>query len=237
MKIVITTSTTPILHGITGADLARLMDSEGQLYFLTNPLDEEVRAHLNHSGVRVLELSDLVKKHAIVTPPTFSDIIARAECPHYRQQLEEAYTGKTILITGGEGYIGSALVQALLELPVERVVVYGHGENSIYQLQLQYKDDPRFSYILGDIRDEEKLLRSFDAVKPNVVFHAAAHKHVPILESFPEEAVKTNILGTYKTISAACHSKAERFILISTDKAVNPSSALGMSKRIAEIVL
>ncbi|MGL5254930.1 MAG: polysaccharide biosynthesis protein [Brevinema sp.] len=234
MKIVITASTTPILHGVTGSDLTRLMDSEGHLYFLTNPIEDDVRQYLNHNGVRVLELSDLVKKHAIAMPPSFSDIISREECPKYRQQLEECYTGKTILITGGEGYIGSALVKSLLELSVARVVVYGHGENSISQLLLQYKEDPRFSYILGDIRDEEKLYRSFEAVQPHIVFHAAAHKHVPILESFPEEAVKTNILGTYKTISAACQSKAERFILISTDKAVNPTSALGMSKRIAE---
>ncbi|MGL5722564.1 MAG: polysaccharide biosynthesis protein [Brevinema sp.] len=234
MKIVITASTTPILHGITGADLARLMDSEGHLYFLSNPLDDEVRVHLTNNDVRVLDLSDLVKKHAVATPPNFSDIISRPECPQYRQQLEEAYSDKTILITGGEGYIGSSLVKALLELPVAKVVVYGHGENSIYELVAKYKDDNRFSYILGDIRDEEKLLRSFEMVKPQIVFHAAAHKHVPILESYPEEAVKTNILGTYKTISAACHVKAERFILISTDKAVNPASALGMSKRIAE---
>ncbi|MGL5955968.1 MAG: polysaccharide biosynthesis protein, partial [Brevinema sp.] len=132
------------------------------------------------------------------------------------------------------GFIGSRIVENLINLPVAQVIVYGHGENSAYDLTKKYGTDRRFEFVLGDIRDPQKLIQTMLKYRPSVVFHAAAHKHVPILDSYPEEAIKTNILGTINTIEAATQAGVAHFVLVSTDKAVNPISALGTSKRIAE---
>lgn len=232
MKIVITTGEALNLQGLSDKYFSDTDNSE--VYFVQGNISIKEKNKLQKQGVRVLDLLDLVRKYAVAAPPSFHDIVGREECSSNRKELARFYKDKSVLVTGGEGYIGSALIAALLELPIARLTAFGNGENALYSLITKYRDDSRFRYVLGDIRDEEKLRRSFLEESPQIVFHAAAHKHVPILEAFPEEAVKTNILGTRKLAQTAYECGVERFILISTDKAVNPSSALGASKRIAE---
>ncbi len=163
-----------------------------------------------------------------------SDLLGREEIGFDREQLLPFYKAKTVLVTGGGGSIGSEIVRQLLNLQVERVVAMGHGENSIHTLINEVGKNARFSYVIGDIRDPEKLAFVFKKFQPQVIFHAAAHKHVPLMEEFPDEAVKNNILGTYNVAKAAIQQGVSRFILVSTDKAVNPTSVMGASKRVAE---
>ncbi len=196
--------------------------------------DSNVSSQLVQEGFKIILLSDLIRQASAVTIPNFSDIMNREENPISSVDLTNFYKGKTVFVTGGEGFIGSEIVDNLLRLSIEKVIVYGHGENSASTLCKKYHQDKRFEFILGDIRDKHKLFKSIKNSHPNIVFHAAAHKHVPVLELYPEEAIKTNVIGTVNTIEAAIAASVEHFVLVSTDKAVNPISALGASKRIAE---
>ncbi|MGL4394461.1 MAG: SDR family NAD(P)-dependent oxidoreductase [Brevinema sp.] len=215
-------------------DLSKLTGSETKICFLSQEPESEELQKLQEEGFRILSLSSLIKQSLVVSPPKFSDIVSREEAPSSVPTLSHFYQDQVVFVTGGEGFIGSHLVKHLLDLPVKKVVVYGNGENSAHDLIKDYRTNERFQFILGDIRDEEKITSVMKTVSPNIVFHAAAHKHVPILEHNPEEAIKTNIIGTYNTIKASCEAKIQQFVLISTDKAVNSSSTLGASKRIAE---
>ncbi len=166
-----------------------------------------------------------------------ADLLGREEVGFDREQLIPFYKNKTVLVTGGGGSIGSEIVRQLLALPVDRVIALGHGENSIHTLINEIGKDKRFSYVIADIRDPEKLQMVLRQFQPQVIFHAAAHKHVPLMEEFPDEAVKNNILGTYNVAQAAIQQGVARFILVSTDKAVNPTSVMGASKRMAERII
>ena len=237
MKILITSDvqSTLALHGLKNAeDLIKLTESDTKICLLSAPLSPEEIEKLPETEFRMLSLGDLIRQSAIASPPEFKDIVSRPETPVDQSVLESFYRNRVILVTGGEGYIGSEIVAHLLSLPIKQVIAFGHGENSINELIKKHGQHKNFKAVLGDVRDEEKLRRVFLEHKPNTIFHAAAHKHVPILEMYPEEAVKTNILGTKKLVSLAAEWKVERFVLVSTDKAVNPVSALGASKRIAE---
>lgn len=166
-----------------------------------------------------------------------SDLLGREEVGFDRDKLIPFYQDKTVLVTGGGGSIGSEIVRQLLALPVEKVIALGHGENSIHTLINEIGRDNRFSYVIADIRDTERISLVLQQYQPQVIFHAAAHKHVPLMEEFPDEAVKNNILGTYNVAQAAIQQGVARFILVSTDKAVNPTSIMGASKRMAERIV
>ncbi|MBU0677837.1 MAG: polysaccharide biosynthesis protein [Verrucomicrobia bacterium] len=166
-----------------------------------------------------------------------SDLLGREEVGFDIDKIQPHYKGQSVLVSGAGGSIGSEIVAQLLRLPVSGVIALGHGENSIHSLIMTHKHDDRFRYIIGDVRDEEKLMYEFKRHSPDIIFHAAAHKHVPLMEDNPEEAVKTNILGTYKCARAAIAAGVKRFMLVSTDKAVNPSSIMGVTKRVAEKIV
>jgi FlaA1/EpsC-like NDP-sugar epimerase len=148
-------------------------------------------------------------------------------------------TGKTILVTGAGGCIGSALVQALAPSNPRFLILLDHSEQNLHEINLQLSAAGKSSYaaILGDILDGPLMAEIFDRYHPQTIYHAAAFKHVPLMESNPIAVVRNNTLGTWELAKAAARFEAERLLMISTDKAVNPRSIMGASKRVAELVL
>ena len=148
--------------------------------------------------------------------------------------------GKTCLITGGGGSIGSELARQIASHGPKQLILLDIYENSVYDIQQELKKNHpqlNLSVIIGSVRDSRKMFQVFSTYRPDIVFHAAAHKHVPLMEDSPCEAIKNNTLGTYKTAFAAMAFGCRRFVLISTDKAVNPTNIMGASKRLCEMVV
>ncbi|WNS43520.1 nucleoside-diphosphate sugar epimerase/dehydratase [Paenibacillus sp. MMS20-IR301] len=145
---------------------------------------------------------------------------------------------KTVLVTGAGGSIGSELCRQISPFAPDKLLILGHGENSIYTIEMELrKSFPHLNIvtIIADVQDRTRLMDVFQCHKPQVVFHAAAHKHVPLMERNPSEAIKNNVFGTRNVADCADKYGAERFVLISSDKAVNPTSVMGATKRIAEM--
>lgn len=162
------------------------------------------------------------------------DLLGREEVGFELLKLIPFYQDKKIFITGAGGSIGSEIFRQFLKLPLHSLTAFGRGENNIHYLLTSYGTDQRTRFIIGNVQDRDKINYEVQLASPDFLFHAAAHKHVPLMESFPEEAVKNNILGTYYTALAALENKVPYFILVSTDKAVNPTSVMGATKRFAE---
>ncbi|WP_269667876.1 nucleoside-diphosphate sugar epimerase/dehydratase [Staphylococcus xylosus] len=155
--------------------------------------------------------------------------------------ISKELTNKTILVTGAGGSIGSEICRQVCKFKPERIILLGHGENSIYiihqELNTTYVDTIEFIPVIADVQDKERLLEIMQKYKPYAVYHAAAHKHVPLMEYNPIEAVKNNILGTKNTAESAKETEVAKFVMISTDKAVNPPNVMGATKRVAEMVI
>lgn len=148
--------------------------------------------------------------------------------------------GKTILVTGGGGSIGSEICRQLAGHDVGHLIIFDIYENNAYQIQksLEWEfPDLNLTVLIGSVRDERRLESIFSKYRPDIVFHAAAHKHVPLMEDSPNEAIKNNVIGTLKTARTASHYQVKKFIMISTDKAVNPTNIMGASKRLCEMVI
>jgi len=147
------------------------------------------------------------------------------------------YEEKVVLVTGAAGSIGSELAKQLLQLPCRKLIFLDQAESNLYELQesLKKNNTAIIDFILGDIRDNLCLDNIFKVYKPHFIFHAAAYKHVPLLEKHPYEAVKTNVIGTKFIADKAVEFNAQKFVMISSDKAVNPTNVMGATKRIAEL--
>lgn len=145
--------------------------------------------------------------------------------------MKEYYKGKKVLVTGGSGSIGSEIVKELLKFDVDTVRILDNNETGLFDLENELKDN-RIRTLIGDIRDLDRLKRAFQDI--DIIFHAAAYKHVPLCEYNPSDAVKTNVLGTQNVIDAAVYNKVSKVVLISTDKAVNPVNVMGATKLLAE---
>lgn len=147
---------------------------------------------------------------------------------------------RVVLVTGAGGSIGSELCRQILKFKPRRLILLGRGENSIYEidneLMLSDSEVERIP-VIADIQDQKRMNEVFETFQPDVVFHAAAHKHVPLMEKQPIEAIKNNILGTYQLVELSHEHRVELFVMISTDKAVNPTNVMGASKRIAELIV
>jgi FlaA1/EpsC-like NDP-sugar epimerase len=157
----------------------------------------------------------------------------------YGPAAREMVTGQRVLVTGAGGSIGSELVRQLQKLNPAMLYLLDHDESSMHAVQLELYGDGQLDHertILADIRDRRRLTDLFCEVRPDLIFHAAAHKHVTILERYPSEAVRTNVLGTDNVVRAAQACGAERLVFVSTDKAANPSSVLGVTKRLGELL-
>jgi FlaA1/EpsC-like NDP-sugar epimerase len=166
-------------------------------------------------------------------------IIERASIPVLSRGRQKLVEGRRVLVTGAGGSIGGELVRQLSRLGPEALWMLDHDESSMHAVQLDLFGDGQLSHertVLADVRDYRRMERLLRELQPEIVFHAAAHKHLAILERYPSEAVKTNVLGTEATLLSAVECGAERFILVSTDKAANPTSVLGATKRMAEVL-
>lgn len=148
--------------------------------------------------------------------------------------------GKVILVTGGGGSIGSELCRQIAAHQPKQLIIFDIYENNAYEIEQELKrrhQDLDLLTLIGSVRDTKRINQIFEKYKPQIVYHAAAHKHVPLMETSPNESIKNNVIGTYKTALAAKYNGCERFVLISTDKAVNPTNIMGASKRLCEMVV
>ncbi len=169
-----------------------------------------------------------------------ADLLGRQEIRLDESRIGDEIHGKTILVTGAGGSIGSEICRQVSRFNPERVVLLGHGENSIYLIYHELiRSFQGIDYVpvIADIQDYERLLQVFEQYEPAIVYHAAAHKHVPMMERNPKEAFKNNILGTYNVAKAVDAAKVPKMVMISTDKAVNPPNVMGATKRVAELIV
>lgn len=168
------------------------------------------------------------------------DLLGRESLRTDMSDVFEMIKGKTILVTGGGGSIGSELCRQIAAHQPERLIIFDIYENNAYAIQQELREkypEMELTVLIGSVRDSRRLEYVFKKYHPDIVYHAAAHKHVPLMEDSPCEAIKNNVVGTYKTAYAAMINNCKRFVLISTDKAVNPTNIMGASKRLCEMVI
>lgn len=217
----------PHADGPTLRGLVRLAERESARS-LTVPSMSEVLTGQVRTGVREIQMDDLLRRAP-----------ARTDLDAIRGSIE----GRDVLVTGAGGSIGSELSRQLLAYEPRRLILLGRGENSIYELLETVLVEARDRFrtelvpVIMDVRDEAAVASLFRTVSPHIVFHAAAHKHVGFMELYPVEALATNVIGTRNVISACERSAVSRFVFVSTDKAVRPTSVMGASKRIGELLV
>ena len=211
---------------------------------ILNVLKEtNVAVKVMSSGIAV-EDGESISKH--LKDVSIEDLLGRGEVKLSQGEIRSYIKGKSILVTGAGGSIGSQIVREIFKFKPSQLVLVDVNENALYMLERDLdfekshsKDYEDINYIseIVSIREKAALAEVFDKYKPDVVFHAAAHKHVPLMERRPQEAIKNNVFGTKNVMDVAIEKEVERFIMISTDKAVNPTNAMGASKRLTEIIL
>ena len=189
-------------------------------------IDEVMSGNLHVQQLRNVEIEDLLGRDPVELDQTL---------------IEKQLRGKRILVTGAGGSIGSEICRQVSSFSPKELIILGHGENSIYQLNMEllgkYAEHFRITPVIADVQDRKRIFEVMEKYRPDVVYHAAAHKHVPLMEINPREAVKNNILGTRNVAEAANHAKVKTFVMISTDKAVNPPNIMGATKRLCEMIV
>ena len=211
--------------------------------------DEEKRDILNICKETGCELKNLPGIYQLVSGQVtigdmkdvaVEDLLGRKPIQVDMEQIYRYISGKTILVTGGGGSIGSELCRQVAGQNPKLLVIYDIYENNAYDIEQELRSkypDLNLQVRIGSVRDSRCLDSVFNDYKPDIVYHAAAHKHVPLMEASPCEAIKNNVIGTYKTAYAAMRHGCSRFVLISTDKAVNPTNIMGASKRLCEMII
>jgi FlaA1/EpsC-like NDP-sugar epimerase len=183
---------------------------------------ELLDGNVSVSRLRHIDIADLLRRAQVMPAANASTYVA----------------GRTVLVTGAGGSIGSELCRQVAHARPASLILLGHGENSIFDAQVELRElypNLKVVSVIADIRDQRRIRQVFDRLRPAIVFHAAAHKHVPLMEENPEEAITNNIVGTHHVLEAAMEFGTARFVLISSDKAVSPSGIMGASKRVAEM--
>lgn len=168
------------------------------------------------------------------------DLLGREPVELDSEGIEEQIQDRVILVTGAGGSIGSELVRQITKFQPRKIILVGHGENSIYTILEEMsllENSVEYVPVVADVQDRDRIFEVFEIHSPDIVYHAAAHKHVPLMEANPREAVKNNVYGTKNTAEAAIEYKTKKFVLISTDKAVKPPNVMGATKRIAEMIV
>jgi len=212
----------------TREEMRRIIDvcSKTDLPYKTiPPLSDVVDGKVSFSEIRKVEVRDLLSREIVKL-----DL----------KQISRYVSGKRVLITGAGGSIGSELCRQLTRFNPQLLILFGRGEFSIYNIERELRE--KYSSIavapmIGNIRDEKRTRSVLDRYQPDVIFHTAAHKHVPLMEADPCEAIKNNVVGSRIFMEAAEDYGVKQFVLISTDKAVNPTSFMGASKRVVELLL
>lgn len=206
----------------------------------------DILAICNETGCKLKQLPGLYQlvtgevAVSAMKEVSIEDLLGREQI---KANLDEVFSfihDKTVLVTGGGGSIGSELCRQIAGHGPKQLIIFDIYENNAYDIQLELREKyPKLDLVtlIGSVRDSRRMFQVFKTYKPEIVYHAAAHKHVPLMEDSPCEAIKNNAIGTYKTAYAAMIHGCERFVLISTDKAVNPTNVMGASKRLCEMVI
>ena len=222
-KVVIAMPSLPIKKLNEVYDVARKTGAE--CVILPN-IDDVMSGNLHVQQLRNVEIEDLLGRDPVELDQTM---------------IEKQLRGKKILVTGAGGSIGSEICRQVAKFKPKEIIILGHGENSIYQLNMElvgkYSQHFTITPVIADVQDRKRIFEVMDKYKPDVVYHAAAHKHVPLMEINPREAVKNNILGTRNVAEAASHARVKSFVMVSTDKAVNPPNIMGATKRLCEMIV
>ena len=222
-KVVIAMPSLPIKKLNEVYDVARKTGAE--CVILPN-IDDVMSGNLHVQQLRNVEIEDLLGREPVHLDQTM---------------IEKQLRGKKILVTGAGGSIGSEICRQVAKFKPKEIVILGHGENSIYQLNMElvgkYSQHFTITPVIADVQDRKRIFEVMDKYQPDVVYHAAAHKHVPLMELNPREAVKNNILGTRNVAEAASHARVKAFVMVSTDKAVNPPNIMGATKRLCEMIV
>ena len=206
-------------------DLVDLCDRASVKAKIIPGLHEIVGGHVNLSRVRDIAIEDLLRRE----PVALDD-----------EAISEAIRGRTVLVTGAGGSIGSELCRQICRFSPKRLVLVEQAENALFEIHrelLRAAPEVDLVPVIGDITDERRMRATFTKHAPEIVLHAAAHKHVPMMEYNPGEAIKNNVFGTQTVADISDELGVERFVMISTDKAVNPTSIMGASKRAAELYI
>ena len=209
---------------------------------------EQIRDILNICQGTTCELKNLPAVYGFADDVTakslkdvdVEDLLGRAPVKVNMEDIFRFIAGKVILVTGGGGSIGSELCRQIAQHHPKKLIIFDIYENNAHAMGLELRDtypNLDLEVLIGSVRDSRRLNQVFEKFKPDVVYHAAAHKHVPLMEDSPCESIKNNAIGTYKTAFAAMMNGCKRFVLISTDKAVNPTNIMGASKRLCEMII
>ncbi|MEK0313677.1 polysaccharide biosynthesis protein [Cohnella sp. 56] len=205
------------------SEIINLCMASGVQIKIIPAINDLIKGKISVNAIRNVDVEDLLGRD-----PVHADLQGIADYVH----------NKVVLVTGAGGSIGSELCRQVASFAPDKLLLLGHGENSIYTIEMELKHKypgMLFEPIIADIQDRKRIEEVFDTYRPQVVFHAAAHKHVPLMEKNPAEAVKNNVFGTQNVADCADKYGTERFVLVSSDKAVNPTSVMGATKRIAEM--
>ncbi|MCO5385956.1 nucleoside-diphosphate sugar epimerase/dehydratase [Desulfosporosinus sp.] len=215
----------PSASGESVREIVQICENSGVILKIMPGVYDIISGDINVNPIRQVQVEDLLGRD-----PVSVDL----------EEVAGYVAGETVFITGAGGSIGSEICRQIARFNPGKLVLLGHGENSIFDIEQELRvEHPGIDYIteILDIKDREKVFLIFKRYKPGVVFHAAAHKHVPLMERNPEEALKNNVVGTQNLAEAADQVKVKTFVSISTDKAVNPTSVMGATKRTAEMLI
>lgn len=215
---------------------------------IDNKNKKEILNICQETGVKIRVLpsvADIIKNKSLLQnlrDVEIEDLLGREPIILANENIGELIKGKSILVTGGGGSIGSELCRQIAKFNPSRLIIFDIYENNLYNIEMELKQnhyDEKFEIvaIVGSVRDKKRLEQVFKKYNPYLVFHAAAHKHVPLMEVSPLEAIKNNVFGTYNVANYADKYSVKRFILISTDKAVNPTNIMGATKRMCEMII
>ena len=194
--------------------------------------------------IRVLPaIVDIVKNKNLMSnlrEVEIEDLLGREPVTLDNKNISELIKDRVVLVTGGGGSIGSELCRQIMKHNPKQLIIFDIYENNLYNIELELKanyNKEKIEALVGSVRDKKRLKKVFEQYRPELVFHAAAHKHVPLMEKSPLEAIKNNVFGTYNVVNCSDEFNVKRFVLISTDKAVNPTNIMGASKRLCEMII